>query len=452
MKNNILLPVSLVLVFFISAYSQDPLNPGTQREGMNGIYADFETATEQYLGVTTWNAFDCNAAATLEIVANPNPAGVNTSAKVAKFTTTPCTWEGANIVEEFVPMNMNRNLFRVDVYAPEAGRTVLLKLEKFSDSAVFVEVQATTTVANEWETLIFDFSGAESGVYGKVAVFPDFNGTAEEVWYFDNIWQYREPILYKDGMLADFEGENLWFHLWDCNDGTAELQIIDNPYPDEVNDSPMCAYTYTSGCEWEGFANDEKFAPFEWDEQLVFTLQVFSPFEGRQVNLKLENYEDKSINKEVQATTTVAGEWEELIFNFTNLDLEQGIYSRVAIFPDFYAYDEEIWLFDNLRVEGATTMIRPIQNIAAAYDLQVNNYPNPFNPQTVISYTLPVNGQVELSVYDINGRQVTTLVNDNQQAGAYQVVFDGANLASGVYFYKLFTGNRIVANKMLLVR
>ena len=81
-----------------------------------------------------------------------------------------------------------------------------------------------------------------------------------------------------------------------------------------------------------------------------------------------------------------------------------------------------------------------------------NAYPNPFNPQTVISYTLPVNGQVELSVYDINGRQVTTLVNDNQQAGAYQVVFDGANLASGVYFYKLFTGNRIVANKMLLVR
>ncbi len=80
------------------------------------------------------------------------------------------------------------------------------------------------------------------------------------------------------------------------------------------------------------------------------------------------------------------------------------------------------------------------------------NYPNPFNPTTVISYQLPVNSLVTLKVYDILGREVSTLVNTKQNAGYYSATFNGANLPSGVYFYRLQAGTYISTKKLLLLK
>jgi len=65
------------------------------------------------------------------------------------------------------------------------------------------------------------------------------------------------------------------------------------------------------------------------------------------------------------------------------------------------------------------------------------NYPNPFNPSTVINYQIPVDGFVSLKIYDITGREVTTLVNRAQTKGRYEIKFDASNLSSGVYFYRI---------------
>ncbi len=80
------------------------------------------------------------------------------------------------------------------------------------------------------------------------------------------------------------------------------------------------------------------------------------------------------------------------------------------------------------------------------------NYPNPFNSSTVIGYQLPVSGVVSLKVYDILGREVTTLVNEQKVAGRYEVNFDASHLASGVYIYKLKTENYKSSKKMILVK
>jgi photosystem II stability/assembly factor-like uncharacterized protein len=80
------------------------------------------------------------------------------------------------------------------------------------------------------------------------------------------------------------------------------------------------------------------------------------------------------------------------------------------------------------------------------------NYPNPFNPTTVINYQLPVNSAVTLKIYDVLGRKVAALVNGRQNAGYYNTTFNGANLPSGVYFYRLEAGTYHDTKKLLLLK
>ena len=80
------------------------------------------------------------------------------------------------------------------------------------------------------------------------------------------------------------------------------------------------------------------------------------------------------------------------------------------------------------------------------------NYPNPFNPVTTISYYLPQEEFVILKVYDILGREVATLVNEEKHAGNYKVVFNGNNLSSGVYFYRLQAGSFVSTKKIILMK
>ncbi len=80
------------------------------------------------------------------------------------------------------------------------------------------------------------------------------------------------------------------------------------------------------------------------------------------------------------------------------------------------------------------------------------NYPNPFNPYTKISYTIPQRAYVHLRVYDMLAKEVAELVNTIQESGRYEVTFDGTNLPSGAYFYKLDAGNYIEVKKLLLVK
>lgn len=80
------------------------------------------------------------------------------------------------------------------------------------------------------------------------------------------------------------------------------------------------------------------------------------------------------------------------------------------------------------------------------------NYPNPFNPKSNIKYQIEKSGLVELSVYDLLGRKVSTLVNEYKPTGKYEIEFDGQGLSSGTYLYKLMVGEQSTIRKMLLVK
>ena len=79
------------------------------------------------------------------------------------------------------------------------------------------------------------------------------------------------------------------------------------------------------------------------------------------------------------------------------------------------------------------------------------NYPNPFNPTTVISYQLPAVSEVDLSIYNILGQKVTTLVSEKQPAGTYKVEWDASSFSSGIYLYRLETDKGFVQSRKLIL-
>lgn len=104
-----------------------------------------------------------------------------------------------------------------------------------------------------------------------------------------------------------------------------------------------------------------------------------------------------------------------------------------------------------IKYSQPTQIIQTSSEIPDYYFL-CQNYPNPFNPTTTINYQLPVNSFVELTIYDVLGNVVGTLVNEKQKAGSYSVDFNATSLPSGIYFYKLVTDNFSETKKMVLIK
>jgi Secretion system C-terminal sorting domain len=100
---------------------------------------------------------------------------------------------------------------------------------------------------------------------------------------------------------------------------------------------------------------------------------------------------------------------------------------------------------------GVSTYV-PAQHLAPVTFSLAQNYPNPFNPTTMINYQLAVNSFVTLKVFDILGREIKSLVNEHQTAGAHSVAFDASTLASGVYFYTMEAGEFVQTRKLVLLK
>ena len=115
--------------------------------------------------------------------------------------------------------------------------------------------------------------------------------------------------------------------------------------------------------------------------------------------------------------------------------------------PDGTRADMGAYYFDQSSLVGDT----PHNPFPTAYAL-LPPYPNPFNPTTALSYQLTADSYVELTVYDIAGREVGSLVDGYQPAGYYEVAFDGSALASGVYFARLTAGDFKQVQKLLLIK
>lgn len=130
------------------------------------------------------------------------------------------------------------------------------------------------------------------------------------------------------------------------------------------------------------------------------------------------------------------------------------IYHRHGLYSDSTAYKMEPTYITDIVLDIVGTDDNNSQPVAFSLN---QNYPNPFNPVTSIDFTIPVTETVKLTVYDLRGRQVRTLVNQTMDPGHYLVKWNGKNdahaqVSSGVYFYRMKAGDYVKSRKMILVR
>ena len=116
-----------------------------------------------------------------------------------------------------------------------------------------------------------------------------------------------------------------------------------------------------------------------------------------------------------------------------------------------YAADDYVTVFGVLDLEPESKKTK-IDALVTITENSLDNYPNPFNPSTIIQYQIKEGGFVNIKVYDNLGREVAVLVNKEQPSGIYSVIFDASKLSSGVYFYTINAKDFNKVKKMILLR
>lgn len=150
----------------------------------------------------------------------------------------------------------------------------------------------------------------------------------------------------------------------------------------------------------------------------------------------------KSLNGNYETLGFVSGKGtttEVNNYSFTDKSVDAGNYSYRLMQKDFdgtFAYSQEVEVEVSLPLE---------------YSLE-QNFPNPFNPTTTIRYAIPEDNFVSIKLYDVLGNEVITLVNEQQQAGRYEMLFNASSIASGVYYYQITSGNFNQTRKLVLMK
>ena len=181
-----------------------------------------------------------------------------------------------------------------------------------------------------------------------------------------------------------------------------------------------------------------------WD-----SVQTNIRFSTLEVNPDLPNILYGGDSLGVYRSTNYGTNWYLYNNSFTPSKIIIGISKDAGTGDTFYVVTKKnvykVWASFIVNEEGQSSLLPD------KYQLY-QNYPNPFNPVTNIKFDLPKNGFVTLRVFDILGRENTTLVNENLNAGSYETSWDGSNYPSGVYFYKIVTDEYSDVKKMLLVK
>lgn len=400
-----------------------------------------------------------------EVVADPGNAAnmvgqviKNAGAEVWAGVTMTSNTGGPDGFASAIPFAAGATIITARVWSPNAGTNVLMKAEQTDDATVSVETSAMTTVAGGWEVLTFDFSNEADGtaalnldaVYGKLSIFLGFGNSpaAEETYYFDDVtFGEGEEIGTQMDLPVTFEDEGVDYGVADF--GGNESMIVADP---EDATNTVVQSTKTAGAEtWGGTTLTSSAAgglvgfasqiPFTADATKM-SVSVWSPTAGTPVLLKVENKDDGTISVETLTSTTVAGEWEVLVFDFSmeatgtaalNLD---NVYDKASIFFDFGTSPTEAttYYWDDVYFGDVVGTNEPIIGLLEAF-------PNPVGG--AVSITAPERMQ-SLTLFSITGQVVGKWTPETEQFDV-----EMGHLAPGNYVALVRTKQGLMTIKLL---
>ena len=254
------------------------------------------------------------------------------------------TWAGTTIgtpagFASKIPITSSATTMSVRVYSPAVGIKVKLKIEDKTDSNKSVETDVLTTKANEWETMVFDFSNQATGTaalntaftYDKASIFFDFgNAGSGKVFYWDDI-QFGVPANANALVLPlNFESSTINYAFTNFDGGN--VTIVNNPASGSINTSTKVAKMVKgAGQPWGGsyITLDSR---IDFSINKTFKVKVYSPRVGAKLLLKVENLTDGNIAFDKEVATTKANEWEEITFDYSAISTTNSYQKIVLIF------------------------------------------------------------------------------------------------------------------------
>ena len=303
-------------------------------------------------GASTYPSFNFDGG-TATVVANPVSGGINTSASVGKMVKNAGQVWGGSFLTLSSPMNFSTNkVFRMKVYSPRVGAKVLLKVENSANSGQNYEKEVTTSIANAWEDLVFDYSGINaSNTYDRIVLIFELgsmgDGSSNYTFYFDDIrltntfpvqlpLNFEYPITYG---WFDFDGGN--------------VTVAANPSVAGINTSAKVAkMVKNAGQVWGGsFLTLD--GPINFALSRALRMKVYSPRAGAKVLLKVENSANPGQNFEREVVIPNGNAWQELSFDFTGINTANP-YDRVVIIFDLGVMGDGspnfTYYFDDIRL------------------------------------------------------------------------------------------------------
>jgi hypothetical protein len=264
-------------------------------------------------------------------------------------------WGGSFITLD-APINFSTNkTFIMKVYSPRVGAKVLLKVENKNNANQNYEREVSTTVANEWEDLTFDYSAINTAnPYHNIVLIFDLgtqgNGSANFTWLFDDI---RLTAGGNPGTTLNvplnFESTTLNY-AWENFDGGGAT-VIENPYKSGINTSNKVTRMVKSiGQPWGG-SYLTLAGPIDFSGSKTFRVKVWSPRVGAKFLLKVENAANNTQNFEKEVASTVANAWETLTFDFSAVNTANS-YNRIVVICDLGTVGDGTpnftWYFDDI--------------------------------------------------------------------------------------------------------
>ena len=289
-----------------------------QSSTITGQVIDFEA---QYAELSSFDGGE------ISVIANPDTNGNNSStvAQMVKGAGQP--WAGSKITVSS-PFDISNPLVTVKVWSPRVGLNLLMKFENdvpWPNVTGSAEITATTTTANQWETLTFDHSGIDANIdwYNMVLIMDNGtqgDGSANYTIYLDDF--STSPALTFEPQyseLSSFDG--------------GQISAIANPDTNGNPSSTVAQMVKGAGQPWAGSKISVE-SPFNISASTSVTVKVWSPRVGLNLLMKFENdvpWPNVTGSAEITATTTTANQWETLTFDHSGIDANIDWYNMVLI-------------------------------------------------------------------------------------------------------------------------